>query len=169
MIEIRVENEKDYNQVKDVLNKAFNSAERSDRNEVELYDSLKNSDSYIPELSLVATDDGKIVGYVLFSKVNVGNSEEIALEPIAVLPDYQGKGIGGKLIREGHKKAKDLGYHYSLVYGDEYYPKFGYVPSMRYEIIAPVENSNKKLFAFKLDDENNKIKGKAEFAEEFGF
>lgn len=45
-------------------------------------------------------------------------SEELALAPLAVLPEYQRKGVGRSLIREGHRIAKSLGYNYSVVLGN---------------------------------------------------
>ena len=55
--------------------------------------------------------------------------------PLAVLPEYQKQGVGSKLIEEGHKIAKKLGYHFSIVLGSEkYYPRFGYVPAIQYGI-----------------------------------
>ena len=63
--------------------------------------------------------DNKIVGYILFTKIKVDKQEELALAPLVVLPEYQKQGIGRTLIQEGHKKAKELGYHYSVVLGSD--------------------------------------------------
>ena len=130
---------------------------------------LRNSDSFIPELSLVAVKDNKIVGYILFTKIKIENHEEIALAPLAVLPEYQKQGIGSKLIEEGHKIAKKLGYHYSIVLGSEnYYPKFGYIPAIQYGIQAPFEVQNENFMAVKLNETNTEIKGVVQYAKEFG-
>ena len=116
MIEIRQESQKDYEEVYRVVKTAFEMAEHSDGNEQDLVVALRNSDSFIPELSLVAVKEDKIVGYILFTKIKIGNHEEIALAPLAVLPEYQKQGIGSMLIEQGHKIAKQLGYHYSIVF-----------------------------------------------------
>ena len=169
MLEIRQENKKDYAEVYNVIKKAFMSAEHCDGNEQDLVVNLRESNNFIPELSLVAIDDNKIVGYILFTKIRIGKYEELALAPLAVLPEYQKQGIGKKLIEEGHKKAKKLGYHYSIVLGSErYYPKFGYVPASQYGIKAPFEALNENFMAIKLNDTDVKITGVVEYAKEFG-
>ena len=138
MLTIRQENKNDYEEVYNVIKTAFGTAEHSDGNEQDLVVALRKSDNFIPELSLVAVMDNKIVGYILFTKIKIGKQEELALAPLGVLPEYQKQGIGSVLIQEGHKKAKELGYHYSVVLGSEkYYPKFGYIPAKEYGIVAP--------------------------------
>ena len=149
MLEIRQETQKDYNEVYNVVKTAFASVEHSDGNEQDLVVALRKSKNFIPKLSLVAVYEDKIVGYIMFTKIKIGKYEELALAPLAVLPEYQKQGIGKKLIKEGHKIAKKLGYHYSIVLGSEkYYPKSGYVPASRYGIKAPfvVSNNNYKIF-----------------------
>ena len=169
MIEIRQENQKDYEEVYRVIKTAFETAEHSDGNEHDLVVALRNSDSFIPELSLVAVKEDKIVGYILFTKIKIGNHEEIALAPLAVLPEYQKQGIGSMLIEQGHKIAKQLGYHYSIVLGSEnYYPKFGYIPAIQYGIQAPFDVANENFMAVKLNDADTGIQGVVQYAKEFG-
>lgn len=169
MLEIRQENKKDYAEVYNVIKKAFMSAEHCDGNEQDLVVNLRESNNFILELSLVAIDDNKIVGYILFTKIRIGKYEELALAPLAVLPEYQKQGIGKKLIEEGHKKAKKLGYHYSIVLGSErYYPKLGYVPASQYGIKAPFEVPNENFMAIELNNTDVEITGVVEYAKEFG-
>ena len=169
MIEIRQENQKDYEEVYRVIKTAFETAEHSDGNEHDLVVVLRNSDSFIPELSLVAVKEDKIVGYILFTKIKIENHEEIALAPLAVLPEYQKQGIGSMLIEQGHKIAKKLGYHYSIVLGSEnYYPKFGYIPAIQYGIQAPFDVANENFMAIKLNDADTGIQGVVQYAKEFG-
>lgn len=169
MLKIRQESPNDYKEVYNVAKIAFKTTEHSDRNEHDLVTALRNSNNFIPELSLVAIKDNKIIGYILFTKIKIGEYEEIALAPLAVLPQYQRKGIGRKLIEEGHKIAKELGYHYSIVLGSEnYYPKFRYVPAIQYGIKAPFEVPNENFMAIKLNDTDAEIKGTVEYAKEFG-
>ena len=168
MIEIRQENEKDYEEVYKVVKTAFETADHSDGNEQDLVVSLRKSENFIPELSLVAIQDKKIVGYILFTKINIGKYEELALAPLAVLPEYQKQGIGKKLIEKGHKIAKGLGFHYSVVLGSEkYYPKLGYVPASQYGIKAPFEVLDENFMVMKLNDFDKEIVGTVEYAKEF--
>lgn len=84
-----------------------------------------------PELSLVAEIDGHLVGHVLFSPHQIrlldSTIPAVNLAPIAVQPVYQGQGIGGQLITEGHAIAVSKGYTVSFLLGHTtYYPRFGY-------------------------------------------
>ena len=168
MIEIRQENENDYEEVYNLIKTAFKTVEHSDGNEHDLVVKLRKSDSFIPELSLVAIKEHKIIGYILFTKIKIGKYEEIALAPLGVLPEYQNQGVGGRLIKKGHEIAKKLGYHYSVVWGsDTYYPKFGYIPAIQYGIKAPFEVPNQNFMAMKLNDTDLEIKGVVKYAQEF--
>lgn len=168
MLEIRQENKNDYEEVYNVIKTAFETAEHSDGTEQDLVVALRKSNSFIPELSLVAVQDNKIIGYILFTKIVIGKYEELALAPLGILPEYQKRGIGTKLIEEGHKIAKNLGYHYSIVLGSEkYYPKLGYIPASQYGIIAPFEVPNENFMAIKLNNTNKEITGVVKYAKEF--
>ena len=110
-----------------------------------------------------------IFDIICVRKIVIGEYEELALAPLGILPEYQKRGIGTKLIEEGHKIAKNLGYHYSIVLGsDKYYTKFGYIPASQYGIIAPFEVPNEKFMAIKLNDTNKEITGVVKYAKEFG-
>ena len=168
MFEIRKENKNDYNEVYNVIKKAFETAEHSDGNEQDLVVILRKSEAFIPELSLVAVEENKIVGYILFTKIKIKDNIELALAPLAVLPEYQRKGIGKKLIETGHNIAKNLGYHYSIVLGSEnYYSKMGYILAIQYGIKAPFQVPDENFMAIKLNDTNIEIKGTVEYAKEF--
>ena len=168
MIEIRKENKKDYEEIYNVVKTAFETAEHSDGNEQDLVVSLRTSKNFIPELSLVAIQDKKIVGYILFTKIKIGKYEELALALLAVLPNYQKQGIGKKLIEKGHRIAKGLGFHYSVVLGSEkYYPKLYYVPASQYGIKAPFEVLDENFMAIKLNDFDKEIVGTVKYAKEF--
>lgn len=169
MLKIRQENKNDYEEVYNVIKKAFEVAEHSDGNEHNLVIALRKSNNFIPELSLVAINDNKIVGYILFTKIKIGKYEELALAPLGVLPEYQRQGIGSELIKEGHKIAKKLGYHYSIVLGNEkYYTKFGYVPAIKYEIKSPFDVPSQNFMAIKLNDTDTEVIGIVKYAKEFG-
>ena len=169
MFEIRQENIRDYEDVYNVVKTAFETAEHSDGNEHDLVVALRKSENFIPELSLVALKNNKIVGYILFTKVKIGQYEELTLAPLGVLPEEQRQGEGSRLIEEGHRIAKKLGYHYSIVLGSEqYYTKFGYVPAIKYGIKAPFDVPDENFMAIKLNNSPSEIKGVVEYAKEFG-
>ena len=114
-MKIRKEQPADYDIVYHVVKEAFADADHSDGNEQDLVSVLRKSEAFIPELSLVALEDDRIVGHILFTKAVVNNRKVLALAPLSVLPAYQNRGIGLALIRQGHKIASELGYKYSIV------------------------------------------------------
>lgn len=137
---IRTERQCDFDEIRTVVKTAFAGAEHTDGNEHNLVDKLRCTDEYLPELSLVAEMDGKIVGYAKFSQINIGNSKAIALAPLAVLPGFQNHGIGRALIETGHRNAEEGDYYCSVVLGSpEYYSKSGYLPALSFGIAAPFE------------------------------
>ncbi|MXO06862.1 GNAT family N-acetyltransferase [Flavobacterium sp. HBTb2-11-1] len=141
---LRQENKKDFESVFQLIEKAFEKEEYSDHKEQFLVERLRNSDAFIPELSIVAELDNKIVGHILFTKLKIKNDlnsfESLALAPVSVLPEFQGKGIGSKLILQGHEKAKSLGYKSVILLGhQDYYPRFGYELCEKYHIKMPFD------------------------------
>src|SRR5687768_3562594 len=82
-------------------------------------------------ISLVALDQGRVVGHILFSTVTVAVAPEnfrgIGLGPMSVLPEFQNKGIGSRLVGEGLKACKREGYDAVVVLGHtRFYPRFGF-------------------------------------------
>ncbi|WP_281234667.1 GNAT family N-acetyltransferase [Flavobacterium gelatinilyticum] len=141
---IRQEQKDDFESVFQLIEKAFEKEEYSDHKEQFLVERLRKSEIFIPELSLVAEIDGKIAGHILFTKLEIVNEldtfECLALAPVSVLPEFQGKGVGAKLILEGHNVAEKLGYKSVVLLGHEnYYPKFGYERCSKYNIKMPFD------------------------------
>ena len=166
---IRQEHNKEFHSIYTLVKAAFESAEHADGNEPDLVNALRKSDSYIPELSLVAEIDGKIVGHIMFTKLKIGNQVQLALAPLSVLPDYQKQGIGTALIQEGHTRARTLGYEYSVVLGSEkYYPRTGYLPAKNYGIFAPFDVPDENFMACKLSENAPAVCGIVQYAKEFG-
>ena len=128
-----------------LIEAAFANMQESDHQEHYLVDKLHKSDTYIPELSLVAkTDKGEVAGYILLTKVEIVSESEVhtslAVAPLAVLPEYQNRGIGGMLLKEAHKRAAALGYGTAVLLGHkDYYPRFGYRKAEDYGIKFPFE------------------------------
>lgn len=166
---IRQETPKDFDEIYDVVKQAFLTGEHSDGTEHELVNALRTGDSYVPQLSLAAEADGKIVGHIMFTRAKVGESEVLVLAPLSVLPAYQKQGVGSALIREGHRLAKELGYQYALVLGSEhYYPRFGYVPGERFGIEVPEGMPSINFMAIRLREDAAPISGPVTYAKEFG-
>ena len=101
----------------------FKHAEHTDGDEHNLVERLRKSDAFIPELSLVASADNKIVGHILFTKIKVGKTTQLALAPLTVSQQFQKQGIGSLLVKTGHNIAKTMEFEYSILLGN---PKISY-------------------------------------------
>ena len=168
-MKIRKENTNDYEAVYSLIKTAFASAEHADGNEQDLVTALRAGDAYIPDLSLIAEIDGKIVGHILFTKAKIENIDVLALAPLSVLPEYQRQGIGLALINAGHRIARKLNYPYSIVLGSEnYYPKAGYLPADTFGITPPFDVPRENFMAYPLTDVPVRIRGTIQYAKEFG-
>ena len=116
-INIRQETPADYDAVYRLVKEAFATADHSDGDEQDLVVRLRKSDAFIPELSLVAEANGVLAGYILLTKIGVGEETELAAAPLAVAPAFQRKGVGSALIREVERAARELGYRYIVILG----------------------------------------------------
>lgn len=166
---IRQEHKNDYEQVFKVVKMAFENEEYSDKDEHKLVERLRKSEAFVPELSLVAEIDGKVVGHILFTEITICGEIALALAPVSVSPDYQGLGIGAKLIKAGHEVAGTLGYKAIVLLGHEgYYPRFGYVKASLYGIKAPFDVPDESFMVLELKKNSlKKFKGVVEYAPEF--
>ncbi len=172
---IRKEEEKDHQRVFQLTEEAFREMEHSDHQEQFLIERLRRSDAFIPELSLVAEDEnGRIAGHILFTKIKIVEGpesfESLALAPVSVKPEFQNQGLGGKLIMEGHRMAKELGYSSVILIGHEkYYPRFGYEKTSNFGISFPFEIPEENGMAVELVKDGLKNrKGIVKYPEEFG-
>lgn len=157
----------------DLIEKAFRNEEFSDHKEQFLVEKLRKTNSFIPELSLLATIQGKIVGYILLTKIKIiydqTHTESLALAPVAILPEFQGKGIGGMLIEYSHKIAKSLGFTSVVVLGhQDYYPRFGYKRADKYGIELPFDFPKENCMVIELIENGlDNVHGKVQYAKEF--
>lgn len=108
--------------------------------------------AWLPGLSIVAvTGDGEVIGHALFSRCHVGETPVLSLGPVAVLPAYQGKGVGSAVIRAGLAEACTQGEHLVILLGHlDYYPRFGFRPAADFGIDGPI--SGPHLMVLPLDD-----------------
>ena len=131
MITIRAERTEDFPAIHSVNLMAFGQED-----EAFLVQRIRESSGFVPELSLVAAKDSRIVGHILFSRIHIETPTEsvvvLSLAPMAVLPEFQNSGIGSQLVRQGLKKCRELGHTIVVVIGHpEYYPRFGFIPARK--------------------------------------
>ncbi|ELT46117.1 N-acetyltransferase [Arthrobacter nitrophenolicus] len=106
--------------------------------EVGLLRALFDAEEYLPHLSVVAVQDGEIVGHVISTRGWVGDQGLLGLGPIGVTPRLQRQGIGSALMRETIDRANAAGEHGIVLLGSpDYYARFGFVPASTFGIQAP--------------------------------
>ncbi len=97
--------------------------------EAELVDKIRNSPNFIPELSLVALENGDVLGHILFSRIIIEAPQipALALAPLAVTPLHQRQGIGSQLVQVGLSRCRELNHSIVVVVGEpRYYRRFGF-------------------------------------------
>ena len=125
MVEIRGEAPNDYKAIREVNERAFGGAA-----EAKLVDMLRAAKKIV--ISLVAVHLNSVVGHILFSPVTVAEAPEnlraVGLAPMSVLPEFQSRGIGSRLVREGLEACRQAGCDVVVVLGHpRYYPRFGFL------------------------------------------
>jgi putative acetyltransferase len=145
---IRNEEERDRAAVYALNASAFETADEAD-----LVDALRERAR--PVVSLVAEDDEKIVGHIMFSPVSLSGQPALrisGLAPMAVAPDRQRAGIGSALVRAGLERCRRLGFGAVVVLGHpEYYPRFGFTPSSRHGIACEYEVPEEVFMVMELE------------------
>lgn len=134
-MEIRLETPDDYHAVEEISREAFWQFWEENCtvcDEHLLVHKLRDVDAYVPELDYVAEVDGKLVGHIIYTRswIETGDGrkvETLTFGPLAVLPEYQSKGIGRALMQHSFAEAKRLGYRAVIIYGiPDYYPRVGF-------------------------------------------
>lgn len=167
-LNIRPETKKDFPKITQVNDSSFGQ-----KNEGKLIEKLRQTENYIPELSLVAELDDKIIGHILLYPITIHSDiskfQSISLGPMAVTPVHQHKGIGSRLVKEGLEAAKKLGHRSVIVVGHpEYYPKFGFKRASQWNIKVPFEVPDDAFLALELvEGELEGKRGTVEYPEEF--
>ena len=126
-IVVRSETSSDIGAITEVTIAAFKTLEISNHTEQFIIAKLRAANALT--VSLVAESNGRVVGHVAFSPVNIsdGTRNWYGLGPISVLPAYQRQGIGTALVLEGLTLLKDMNAKGCCLVGHpDYYRKFGF-------------------------------------------
>lgn len=142
---IRSEKREDWDEIYALIRTAFRTANVKDGDEQDYAIGLRDSERYIPELALVAEQDGKIIGHIMLTKTFISqpNGEKypaLLLSPLSVLLEYRDIGVGSALINKSCRLATKLGYDAVFLVGDPaYYSRLGFVKSSTFGIRSQTE------------------------------
>lgn len=170
MIAIRAEAEEDRPAVRQINERAFGHA-----GEADLVEALRAKAR--PYLSLVAVSEGRPVGHILFTPVSIVSDasggaarEALALGPMAVLPEFQNRGVGSALVRRGLDECRGLGHGAVVVVGHpEFYPRFGFVPARAKGLECEYPVPDEAFMVAELrEGALDELKGVVKYRPEFG-
>lgn len=170
---IRTIEEKDFLAVDKLIRDTFSNTDHGYGNESELVDKIRLSNSYIPNLEIVATDNETIIGHGLLSEVKIvtvdGSSYVgLVLAPLDVALSHQGEGVGSRLLIELEERAQKLNYPFISILGHpDYYPKFGYVKASKFDIAAPFTVPDEAFMIKFFDEDKVKPKGTINYSDAF--
>lgn len=139
-IELRLEEPADYRETENVTREAFWNQYQPGCIEHFLLHIMREDSTFVPALDFVAVHDGRIVGNAVCVESLIRGDDGkdypvLGLGPISVLPEYQGKGVGGRLIAQTQQTARTLDYPAIVLYGDPaYYARYGFRSAEAYGI-----------------------------------
>ena len=162
-VEVRDEYQGDIPAIRDLNKRAFEQDQ-----EANIIDALRSNRAVM--LSMVAISDGQVVGHIMYSPISIdGKVSGAALGPMAVLPEYQGQGVGSELIKKGNQRLRNDGCPFIIVLGhSEYYARFGFEPASMHEITCEWDVPDNVFMVLILDEAKMRgISGVAKYRPEF--
>ena len=132
-------------------------------------DQLRAAGDHVPELCVVAVEDGEVIGHVCFSRAEVGSGEEVlALAPMGVVPTAQRRGVGSALVEAGLTRAARTDFPLVVVLGHpEYYPRFGFKPALEHGVMPPFDVPPDSWMIHRLPSYRPGARGVVTYAEAF--
>ena len=156
---IRPETPADHAAIHDITKRAFAPMVYADGNEQDLIGRFREAGALA--ISLVAEQDGAVVGQVTFTEAFAadGSPGWYALGPVAVEPALQNRHIGSSLIEAGLAKLRGRDAAGCVLVGDPaYYQRFGFrlfpdlcpagEPAAYYQILPLRETTPESVISF---------------------
>ena len=128
---IRPEKEQDFKAIYCLVKTAFETAKASCGDEHNFVDRLRSGSTYVPELALVAEENGCLIGHIMLTESHLELDDAgrtmLVLAPLSVALEKRKTGIGVALVNEALNRARDKWYEAVFLVGDpEYYGRFGF-------------------------------------------
>lgn len=164
---IRLENKNDYREVENLTREAFWNVYRPGCTEHFILHNLRNDKCFVPELDYVIEENGKIIAHIAYAKGKLQTQNDeikdmLLFGPVSVLPEYQKRGYGSRLINYTLDKAKERSFPAVVITGSpEYYGKFGFVTASKHGVFYKGLDRNEDFpyFMIKILDEKADVKG----------
>lgn len=140
MVIIRNETEADYKTVEEITRKAFYNLYMEGCVEHYLIHIMRRHEDFIPALDFVIELDGQVIGNIMYTKSKLtdesGTEKEIlTFGPICVLPGFQRRGYGKKLMAHSFGQAKKMGYDTIVIFGSPVnYVGSGFLSCKKYNV-----------------------------------
>lgn len=165
-VTIRPERPDDHPAVRRVIERAFGV----DGGEADLVDALRAAGAHVPDLCLVALAGDELVGHVFYSRAQLASGDEVlALAPMAVLPSFQRRGIGSRLLGASLQRARATEFALVVVVGHpEYYPRFGFEPAGPHGVEAPWDVPPEAWMLLRLPAYRPQARGLVRYPPAFG-
>ncbi|MGE5532316.1 MAG: GNAT family N-acetyltransferase [Bacteroidota bacterium] len=140
---IRPERPEDFPQIYELVKRAFETAAVSNGDEQNLVNRLRAGGDYIPDLTLVAEEDGEVIGHIMITHkaINGGSGQfpTLYVAPLSVALEHRKQGVGSRLMHESLRLARELGHKSVVLVGDPaYYHRFGFTTAAQ----SGIANSN---------------------------
>lgn len=123
-------------------------------------------------VSHVAECDGRIVGHILFSRLQIMTAveavEAVSLAPMCVHPDFQRQGIGSQLVNAGLEACRKQGHKVVVVLGhSDFYPRFGFSAELAKRLESPFGGGDVWMALELVPGSLDGIKGRVEYPPPF--
>ncbi|PKM53226.1 MAG: GNAT family N-acetyltransferase [Firmicutes bacterium HGW-Firmicutes-5] len=123
VIKIRNEEESDYQRVEEITRKSFWNLYIPGCNEHYLVHIMRSHEDFLPELDLVIEVDNQIIGNIMYTKAKLidesgAEKDILTFGPVCILPEYQRKGYGKKLLEYSFEQAVALDYDVIVIFGN---------------------------------------------------
>ena len=138
---IRPARPEDHGAIRALVTAAFAPIPQSNGAEADIVEGVRQERAGLADL--VAEEDGRVIGHVLFSRMTCEPALLVAaLGPVAVAPDHQRRGVGAALINRGLRECRALGVKAVVLLGHPtYYPRFGFSAEAAAQIDSPYAGS----------------------------